>query len=171
VFDERICFGVCRKYGNWVYSNFDPIHKGHVRMFEEAKKLGDHLVVVVNNDHWIKSKKIHGFMSAQDRAEVISAFRHVDEVIISSHKKNVKGAKNMGVTKELIHVRPHIFANGGDRDEKNANDPESSLYWDIQICKKLGIKQIYNVGRGGKISSSSELLYSYLNKKRNNVTG
>jgi hypothetical protein len=80
-------------------------------------------------------------------------------------------AKNMGVTKELIHVRPHIFANGGDRDEKNANDPESSLYWDIQICKKLGIKQIYNVGRGGKISSSSELLYSYLNKKRNNVTG
>ena len=38
-----------------VSGGFDPIHIGHVRMFEAARKLGDKLVVVINNDNWIKS--------------------------------------------------------------------------------------------------------------------
>jgi acetyl/propionyl-CoA carboxylase alpha subunit len=53
-----------------------------------AEKLGDKLVVVINNDNWIKLKKGHGFMKASERAEIISAFRDVDRVVISGHKKN-----------------------------------------------------------------------------------
>src|SRR5882724_9371653 len=98
-----------------VSGGFDPIHPGHVRLFKEAKKLGDKLVVVINNDHWIRRKKGYGFMSAKDRAEVISAFRYADEVVISKHNKP-KSAKDMSVSRELALIKPDIFANGGDRN-------------------------------------------------------
>lgn len=146
-----------------VSGGFDPIHPGHVRLFSEAKKLGDKLVVVINNDNWILAKKGTGFMSAKDRAEIISAFKHVDEVIISNHKKN---PKDMSVSKELKKIKPHIFANGGDRNEIDSQNPKSSLFKDIQMCKKLGIDIVYAIGKGGKIRSSSQLLKEYLNKNK-----
>lgn len=146
-----------------VSGGFDPIHPGHVRLFEAAKKLGDELVVVINNDHWINKKKGCGFMSAKDRAEVISAFVHVDRVVISGH---TKGGKNMSVTAELEKIRPHIFANGGDRNVKDSKNPKSSLYKDVNLCRRLGIQMVFNVGRGGKIRSSSDLLKEYTKKSK-----
>src|SRR5688572_27176792 len=130
-----------------VSGGFDPIHPGHIRLFKEAKKLGGRLVVFINNDHWIRRKKGHGFMSAKDRAEVISAFRYVDKVIISRHRKNTK---DMSVYEGILKIRPDIFANGGDRNEKDARNPKSSLSRDIELCKKLGIEMVFNVGHGGK---------------------
>ncbi|MEK9182784.1 MAG: adenylyltransferase/cytidyltransferase family protein [Patescibacteria group bacterium] len=149
-----------------VSGGFDPIHPGHTRLFKEAKKLGDKLVVVINNDHWIRAKKGHGFMNAKDRAEVISSFRDVDVVMISNHKKYSRGPKDMSVCRELLKLRPHIFANGGDRNERDAENPKSSLHYDIALCKKLGIEMVYNVGKGGKIRSSSELLKEYIKKNK-----
>jgi len=140
---------------------FDPIHIGHVRLFQEAKKLGDKLVVVLNNDNWLRKKKGREFMPAVERKEIIEALACVDRVIISGHPKNPKGPKGMSVCRELTKIKPHIFANGGDRNEKDANDPNSSLYWEKQIHKKLGIKMVHNVGKGGKVRSSSELLKNY----------
>ena len=58
----------------------------------------------------------------------------------------------------------HIFANGGDRNEKDAANPKSSLYKDLKMCKKLGIRMVFNVGKGGKIRSSSDLLRDYKRK-------
>ena len=139
-----------------VSGGFDPIHPGHTRYFKEAKKLGDKLVVVINNDHWIRLKKGQGFMSAKDRAEVISAFRDVDEVIISKHKKNTK---DMSVCEDILAIRPHIFANGGDR--KIDNVPE------VDVCRQINCKMVFNVGKGGKIRSSSELLKNYKIKSSN----
>ncbi len=148
-----------------VSGGFDPIHPGHVRLFKEAKKLGDRLVVVINNDNWIRNKKGQGFMNAKDRAEVISHFRDVDRVIISVHRKNSKDARAMSVCAELSKIRPYMFVNGGDRNNKDADNPLSSLHHDINMCKKLGIKIVYNVGKGGKINSSSKLLKKYVDKK------
>jgi D-beta-D-heptose 7-phosphate kinase/D-beta-D-heptose 1-phosphate adenosyltransferase len=138
-----------------VSGGFDPVHIGHVRMFNEAKKLGDELVVYINNDNWLRKKKGYVFMPEQDRKEIIEAFNVVDKVIISSHKED---PEDMSVCMGLIDIKPHIFANGGDRDEKDANNPDSTLYKERQIHKKLGIKMVYNVGRGGKVRSSSELV-------------
>lgn len=145
-----------------VSGGFDPVHIGHVRMFEEAKKLGDELVVYINNDNWLKMKKGYVFMGEEERKEIIEAFESVDRVIISDHKKNTK---DMSVCMGLVKIRPHIFANGGDRDERDANNPESSLYKERQIHKKLGIKMIYNVGRGGKVRSSSGLIKQVIKRK------
>lgn len=141
-----------------VSGGFDPIHIGHIRLMKEAKKLGDYLIVVLNNDNWLRKKKGKEFMSASDRKEIIEAIAGVDEVVISSHPKN---PKDMSVCKELIKIKPHIFANGGDRNEKDSQDPKSSLYKENQIHKRLGIEIVFNVGRGGKVRSSSELVKKY----------
>ncbi len=146
-----------------VSGGFDPIHIGHIRYIQEAKKLGDYLIVVINNDNWIHKKKGKEFMPENERKEIIEAIAGVDEVIISEHTKN---PKDMSICNELIKIKPHIFANGGDRDEKDSEDPKSSLYREKQIHKKYGIEMVYNVGHGGKIRSSSELVRNYF-KKRN----
>ena len=138
-----------------VSGGFDPIHIGHIRYMEEAKKLGDKLIVVINNDNWLNAKKGYAFMREEERKEIIEALGCVDEVIISKHPKN---PKDMSVCRELVKIKPHIFANGGDRNEKDSDDPESSLYREKQIHQKYGIQMIYNVGRGGKVRSSSELV-------------
>jgi D-beta-D-heptose 7-phosphate kinase/D-beta-D-heptose 1-phosphate adenosyltransferase len=138
-----------------VSGGFDPVHIGHVRMFNEAKNLGDELVVYINNDNWLREKKGFVFMPERERKEIIESFEAVDRVIISDHKKNTS---DMSVCMGLIKIKPHIFANGGDRDEKDASNPDSSLYKEREIHKKLGINMIYNVGHGGKVQSSSELV-------------
>lgn len=133
-----------------VSGGFDPIHIGHVRLLQEAKKLGDKLIVILNNDNWLKKKKGFIFMPQKERKEVIEAIKGVDRVVITSHKAD---SVDMSVCPELKKIRPHVFANGGDR--KLGNIPEAP------ICEKYGIKMIFNVGKGGKIQSSSWLLRGY----------
>jgi len=121
---------------------FNPLHVGHLQMIREAKKLGDYLVVIVNNNEQVKLKGSIPFMTEQDRAEIVRALKDVDEVFIAIDK-------DRSVCESLRAVKPDIFANGGDRNAGNI--PEAA------VCEELGIEIIDNVG-GGKIRSSSELL-------------
>lgn len=133
-----------------VSGGFDPIHIGHVRMIKEAKKIagmGGKLVVIINNDNWLMLKKGFVFMPEIERKEVIEAITGVDKVILTSHKK---GTKDISVCVDLAKVRPHIFANGGDRTKKNI--PE------LEVGKKWGMEMVFGVGHGGKVQSSSELV-------------
>jgi cytidyltransferase-like protein len=130
-----------------VSGGFDPIHPGHVRLFRDAKALGDKLVVILNNDNWLTKKKKFTFMKQKERKEVLEAIKYVDQVVFSKHKHD---PEDMSVTEELRRLRPDIFANGGDRTKKNV--PEDA------VCKRLGIKMVFNVGEGGKIQSSSDLV-------------
>ena len=134
-----------------VSGGFDPIHIGHIRLFREAKKLGDELIVIINNDNWIKLKKGHGsFMPEKERKEIIEAITNVDKVILTQHEL---GTKDLSICKDLAKLKPHIFANGGDRNEKNI--PE------LDVCKQINCEVIFNVGQGGKVQSSSWLLNDY----------
>lgn len=136
-----------------VSGGFDPLHIGHVRMFEEARKLGDKLVVILNNDNWLIRKKGFVFMPQKERAEIIRNIKWVDDVVLTSHKPN---PKDMSVCAELKKLRPHIFANGGDRTRKNI--PE------VSVCKTIGCRMVFNVGKGGKIQSSSWLIDKIIKK-------
>lgn len=136
-----------------VSGGFDPIHIGHIRMFERARALGDELVVILNNDHWLRAKKQHIFMPDRERKEVIRSLRPVDRVILTKHGKD---PKDMSVCRELRELRPHIFANGGDR--KLGNIPE------VPVCEEINCRMIFNIGEGGKIQSSSWLLEDYVKK-------
>jgi len=133
-----------------VSGGFDPIHIGHIRMFREAKKLGDELVVIVNNDNWLYAKKQYIFMPETERKEIIEALREVDRVILTKHPKN---PVDTSVCAELKELKPDIFANGGDRTHDNI--PE------IPVCEAIGCKMIFGIGQGGKIQSSSWLLKKF----------
>lgn len=144
-----------------VSGGFDPLHRGHVRYLEAAKKLGDELVVILNNDHWLEKKKGHAFMSERERKEVIEALRAVDRVVLTAHKK---GDSDRSVCRELKKLRPDIFANGGDRTAKNI--PEAP------VCKAMGCRMVFDVGDGGKIQSSTWLLEKHsrrLNNSHRNI--
>ena len=130
-----------------VSGGFDPVHIGHVRMFSEAKKLGDTLVVIINNDNWLRTKKGFVFMPEQERAELISHFADVDDVVITSHTED---DPDRSVSRELAELKPHVFANGGDR-KNEADIPET------MVCVEHNIEMVFNAGQGGKVQSSSWL--------------
>lgn len=132
-----------------VSGGFDPLHIGHVEMIQEARALGDKLVVIVNNDNWLKKKKGFSFMDQNERKAILEAIRYVDEVIITNHPED---PTDMSVCAELETLKPDIFANGGDRKPDGDPVPE------VELCGRLGIKMVYNVGKSGKIQSSSELV-------------
>src|SRR3989344_1774014 len=140
-----------------VSGGMDPLHSGHIGLFKAAKKLGDKLVVILNNDNWLRAKKGFAFMPQAERKAVIEALQFVDEVVLTKHPKN---PKDMSVSAQLIKLKPDIFANGGDRNETDAANPKSSLFKDIHTCERYGIKMIFKVG-GGKSQSSSWLLGKY----------
>tara|TARA_R100000008_G_scaffold36273_1_gene20680 strand:- start:636 stop:1082 length:447 start_codon:yes stop_codon:yes gene_type:complete len=127
---------------------YDPVHVGHLQCFEEAKKLGDKLVVIVNNDHQAHLKKNMRFMCHDDRMKIVSAFSCVDEVFLS-----IDTDKSVCLSLEYIFDRHSagydevIFAKGGDRF--SAEIPEA------EVCNRRGIRMVD--GLGAKIRSSSDL--------------
>lgn len=134
-----------------VSGGFDPIHIGHVEMFYEAKALGDELVVILNNDNWLQKKKGHVFMPELERKEIIEALKPVDRVVLTKHKPS---DEDVSVCKALEEIKPDIFANGGDRHQHNV--PE------VATCEKLDCQMVFNVGKRGKVQSSSWLIGKYL---------
>ena len=119
---------------------FDPIHVGHIEYINNAKKLGDWLVVIVNNNNQCALKKGKYFMDEKDRVLIVKNIKAVDEVFLSIDEDKT-------VCKSLKKVNPDVFANGGDR--KNYEIPES------KVCKENNIQIID--GLGDKIRSSSDL--------------
>ena len=124
-----------------VSGGFDPLHDGHVDMMEEAAQHGN-LLVILNSDAWLLRKKGYIFMPFKQRAKIIRALRCVDGVAAVDDTDGT-------VCKALELYTPDFFANGGDR--KQENTPE------MEVCAKLGIKLLFDVG-GGKSNSSSELV-------------
>jgi len=132
-----------------VSGGFDPVHIGHIRMFKEARAFGDKLVVIINNDHWLRAKKGYVFMPQSERKELIASLPFVDKVVLTDHKKD---DPDRSVSRMLAKLQPAIFANGGDR--KSVKDiPETA------VCKEHGIRMVFNVGAGGKVQSSSWLAH------------
>ena len=123
---------------------FDPIHVGHIEYLEMAAKLGDKLIVIVNNDNQAALKKGTPFMTEGDRLKIVSSLKCVDEVFLSIDEDPT-------VCRSLQAVSPDIFAKGGDRfiDEI----PEATT------CKEIGAEIVD--GLGMKIRSSSD----YYNKE------
>jgi len=128
---------------------FNPIHIGHLNLLREAKKLGDFLVVIVNNDQQVKFKGSTPFMPEKERMEIIKELRCADEVLLSIDK-NITVAKSLALVAKKYPGKL-FFAKGGDRNVDNIPEAEK------EICQKFNIKVVNGVG-GGKVQSSSRLL-------------
>lgn len=122
---------------------FTILHVGHIRMFKEAKALGDELVVILNNDAQLEAKKGSVIVSAEHRKEILESIEYIDKVLVAVDEDST-------VCKTLEYLQPDIFANGGDRVTNNV--PE------VKVCNELGIKLVWNIGHGGKIDSSTRLI-------------
>lgn len=130
-----------------VSGGFDPIHIGHVRMIQDAAKLG-HVVVIANSDEWLVRKKGYAFMPYEERQEILYAIKGVVDVVEAKDDDNT-------VCETLRHLDPHIFANGGDRGDRNT--PE------MDLCKELGIQMVWGMGGNDKPQSSSWLINAVRN--------
>ena len=137
---------------------FNPLHTGHLDYLEGASRLGDYLIVIVNNDEQVRIKGSTPFLPLEDRLRIVQALSCVDQSVasIDTDGSVVKTIEAFTPSKNSdsrvyssVDVDEIIFANGGDR---NSNDiPEYSL------CEKYGIQMAFNTG-GGKTQSSSGLI-------------
>ena len=144
---------------------FDPIHKGHMRMFREAANLGHQVIVGLNSDEWLTRKKGKPFMNFYERKEILEGIKYISSVVEFDDRDDtanalisqVRTTYNGGMFNHTYDdVNPTgrndyeiYFANGGDRGK--GNTPE------MDVCRKLDVTMLWNIG-GGKIQSSSWLI-------------
>ena len=116
---------------------FDYFHIGHLRLFENAKKLGDYLIVAVQDEGSILKTKPNATIlyTTQQRIDLIKALRVVDEVIVY-----------YDVDKIISQVEFDVFAIGGDQKHEGF---QRAVEW----CKKNG-KEVVRLQRTQGISSS-----------------
>jgi glycerol-3-phosphate cytidylyltransferase/D-beta-D-heptose 7-phosphate kinase/D-beta-D-heptose 1-phosphate adenosyltransferase len=120
---------------------FNPLHGGHLDMIEEARLLGDYLIVVVNNDKAQMIKKGKVILDEKNRMRLMRSLRLVDEVVLSIDE-------DLGQSRTLREIRglypddELIFANGGDRDPNKHALPEN----ETQSCLDCNIQTVFGVG-------------------------
>lgn len=123
---------------------WNPLHPGHVRYLSAAKKLGDRLVVIVNNDFQVMKKGSAHFMDQWARLEVVGALGVVDLSVLSSDYDRT-------VNTTLALLRPDVFANGGDvGSEADCREAD--------VCRANNIRMVFGVGGTEKVASSSDLI-------------
>jgi len=127
---------------------FNPIHKGHLEYFNNAKAIADELFVIVNSDFQRNLKGSKEFQNEEERLIIVSNIKAVDKAIISIDKDRTVCATLEKIANDYNQDFDLAFANGGDQN--NDTIPEKA------ICEKVGIKLID--GLGDKIQSSSWLL-------------
>jgi D-beta-D-heptose 7-phosphate kinase/D-beta-D-heptose 1-phosphate adenosyltransferase len=92
-----------------VFTNgcFDVLHRAHVASLEEARRLGDVLVVAVNSDASVRRLKGPGrpVNPAEDRAAVLASLRSVDHVTVFDADTPIE---------LLLRLRPDVYVKGGD---------------------------------------------------------
>lgn len=117
---------------------FNPLHGGHLDMIEAAAKLGDRLVVIVNNDKQQILKKGKIILDEDNRTRLMRALRDVDEVVLSIDEEPPV-IKTLEFLAHQYHGEELIFANGGDRDSVKAI-PET------EVCDTYNIELRFGVG-------------------------
>ena len=127
---------------------FNPLHKGHIEYFENAKAIGDKLWVIVNSDLQRELKGSEFFQDENERLKIISSLRIVDKAVLSVDKDRTVSKSIAKLVTKKDNDWEYIFANGGDQN--NDTIPEA------KICKILGVNLVD--GLGNKIQSSSWLL-------------
>ena len=127
---------------------FNPIHKGHLEYFNNAKALCDELFVIVNSDHQRTLKGSKEFQKEDERMIIVSNIKAVDKAILSIDQDRTVCETIRMIARKYGAEYDLGFANGGDQN--NDTIPERP------ICEEMNVTLID--GLGDKIQSSSWLL-------------
>lgn len=116
---------------------FDYFHYGHYKLFENAKKLGDYLIVAIQDGNYIKKYKPDTSIlySTEQRMELVGALKSVDETIIY-----------YDVDKIVKEIEFDVFAVGGDQ---NHDGFKRAMNW----CEENN-KEVIRLERTPNICSS-----------------
>jgi len=104
---------------------FNPLHKGHLELFNKAKELGDILIVIVNNDKQRELKGSKFFQDEDERIEIIRALSVVDIAWISIDKDATQNETLKLLVNKFYGTLNLAFANGGDQN--NDTIPEKAI--------------------------------------------
>ena len=143
-----------------VSGGFDPIHSGHISYLKAAKEISDYLIIALNSDEWLISKKKKVFMPIEERKNILMNIKCVDEVIL--FKDDIQGSC-IDALEKIKNKYPNdkiIFCNGGDRNKNNI--PEMTVN---------NIDFQFGVGGNKKMNSSSWLLKNWRYDSENRVWG
>lgn len=127
---------------------FNPLHKGHIEYFLNAKALGDELFVIVNNDRQRALKGSKEFQMEEERLFIVENLKVVDKCFLAIDDDRTVIQSIAKIHHDFSNEYDLAFANGGDQN--NDTIPERA------ICEELGIALLD--GLGNKIQSSSWLL-------------
>ena len=128
---------------------FDLVHIGHIRHFEEAKSLGDILIVSVTPDSYVNKGTNRPVFSEELRAEAIAALDCVDYVTINQWPTAVEA---------ISLLKPHIYAKGSDY-KNSKEDITGGIKKESDKVSEIGSKIIYT---DDIVFSSSNLINSHL---------
>ena len=127
---------------------FNPLHVGHLELFEKASSEGNFLIVIVNSDLQRELKGSKEFMPEDERLKIIQSIKGVGMALISIDQDSTQNQTLRLLYDRFSDTWDLNFANGGD--QTNETIPASVT------CNELGITLID--GLGDKIQSSSWLL-------------
>lgn len=126
---KRIRFTAEKLGLKFVFTNgcFDILHVGHLRSLNEAKKLGDILLVAINSDESLKTlkKMERPVTAAAERAELLAGLSCVDLVIIFD---------SLTADETILALKPDICAKGTDYTPETVPERNSILSYGGKIA-------------------------------------
>ena len=127
---------------------FNPIHKGHLEYFNNAKAIADKLFVIVNNDQQRELKGSKEFQDENERMIIVSNIKAVDKAILSIDTDRT--------VRETIKMIAEQFGSEFDLGFANGEDQNNDTIPERIVCEEMNVALID--GLGEKIQSSSWLL-------------
>ncbi|WP_018754766.1 glycerol-3-phosphate cytidylyltransferase [Paenibacillus terrigena] len=125
------------------YGTFDLLHYGHIQLLKRAKALGDYLIVGLSSDEFNKLKGKKSVLSYQERVDLLSAIKYIDEIIPENNWEQK--------SRDVINNNVSIFVMG---DDWKGQFDDLSEYCDVLYLE-----------RTPEISSSS-IKQNILNKEK-----
>jgi rfaE bifunctional protein nucleotidyltransferase chain/domain/rfaE bifunctional protein kinase chain/domain len=126
---------------------FDLLHSGHVHLLEQARRLGDRLVVLLNSDASVRRLKGAGrpLQHEGDRAAVLRSLSCVDDVVVFDEDTPVAA---------LDRLRPEVFVKGGDYAAADLPEAAAMAAWDgtvvtLPFLSGRSTTRLLQLARGG----------------------
>lgn len=88
------------------YGTFDLLHKGHIRLLERAKSLGDYLIVGLSTDEFNRLKNKEAYYDYEHRKFILEAIKYVDEIIPEDNWEQK--------VEDVLNHEIDVFAMGND---------------------------------------------------------